>query len=109
MSFNFPSQDSAPASQAPTNGAKKERDPRTTAAYVNLYLPLTDGTRVKLISDLQLRLYNEKPAEKQLVDLIKSGAVTPEQIMKLIQVEISPARDENAPIEIDLSGLQSAE
>lgn len=86
---------------APTTGNKAERTPKTTQAYVNFYLPLKDGTRIKLFSDLTLRLYAERAGEAKLVDLIKSGKITAEQIQKLIQVEISLARDENAEIEFD--------
>ena len=77
------------------------RAPKKGLAYVNFYLPLKDGTRIKLFSDLTLRLYEERVAEAKLVDLIKSGAITAEQIQQLIQVEISLARDENAEIEFD--------
>lgn len=89
-------------SGAPANSTgAKERAPKTTQAYVNFYLPLKDGTRLKLFSDLTLRLYAERPGEAKLVDLIKSGKITAEQIQKLIQIEISLARDENAEIEFD--------
>ena len=83
---------------APANG----KQPKTGLAYANFYIPLKDGTRIKLFSDLTLRLYAERPAEAKLVDLIKSGQITAEQIKDLIQVEISLARDENAPIEFAL-------
>ena len=89
--------------QAPaTTTSKGNNAPKTTIAYANCYLPLKDGTRIKLFSDLTLRLYAERPAEAKLVDLIKSGQITAEQIKDLIQVEISLARDENAPIEFAL-------
>lgn len=87
---------------APSTGTgSKERAPKTTQAYVNFYLPLKDGTRIKLFSDLTLRLYAERPAEAKLVDLIKSGQITAEQIANLIQIEISLAREEGAEIEFD--------
>ena len=75
---------------------------KTGQAYVNFYIPLQDGTRIKLFSDLTLRLYAERPAEAKLVEMIKAGTITAEQIQKLIQVEVSLARDENAPIEFAL-------
>ena len=84
-----------------TTGAKADRAPKTTQAYVNFYLPLKDGTRLKLFSDLTLRLYAERTGEAKLVELIKSGQITAEQIQNLIQVEISLAHDENAKIEFD--------
>lgn len=84
-----------------TNNGKAERAPKTTQAYVNFYLPLRDGTRLKLFSDLTLRLYAERAGEAKLVEMIKAGQITPEQIKQLIQVEISLARDENAEIEFD--------
>lgn len=101
MSFNFPANtnQSAPAN-AQANGTKT---PRTTVAYLNLYVPLADGTRMKICSDLTLRLYAERAGEVKLVDLIKSGVLTAEQIASMVQVEISLARDENAEIEFDLS------
>lgn len=99
MAFVTPT---ATNSNAPaTTGAKADRAPKTTQAYVNFYLPLKDGTRLKLFSDLTLRLYAERTGEAKLVELIKSGQITAEQIQNLIQVEISLARDENAEIEFD--------
>ena len=83
-------------------GNGRNTAPKTTRAYVNFYLPLRDGTRIKLFSDLTLRLYEERAAESKLADMIKSGAITAEQIQQLIQVEISLARDESAEIEFDL-------
>ena len=85
-----------------TSAATGRNAPKTTRAYVNFYLPLRDGTRIKLFSDLTLRLYEERPAESKLADMIKSGAITAEQIQELIQIEISLARDESAEIEFDL-------
>lgn len=94
---------SAPSTQAPAN--KAEKTPRTTGAYVNAYIELDDGTRVKLFSDLTLRLFMEKAAEAQLVKLMRDGIITPEQASQLITVEVSLARDENAPININLSKI----
>ena len=94
-------QPSATTAATTTAAGTKERTPKTGLAYANFYIPLKDGTRIKLFSDLTLRLYAERPAEAKLVDLIKSGQITAEQIKDLIQVEISLARDENSPIEFD--------
>lgn len=83
-------------------GNGRNTAPKTTRAYVNFYLPLKDGTRIKLFSDLTLRLYEERVAESKLADMIKNGLITPEQIQQLIQVEISLARDESVVIEFAL-------
>ena len=96
---------------APTNNSGSaqstgaQRDKRTVIGYVNLYVPLTDGTRIKLISDLRLQLYKENAGDVKLVDLVKSGAITTEQLAKLIQVEVSIARDKEVPLEFDLSTI----
>ena len=92
----------APAAQQSAAGSK-EKAPRTTGAYVNAYVPLADGTRVKLFSDLTLRLFMEKQAEAKLVALMRSGVLTTEQVASMIKIEVSLARDEAAPIEFDLS------
>lgn len=84
------------------NGNGRNNAPKTTRAYVNFYLPLKDGTRIKLFSDLTLRLYEERVAENKLADMIKDGLITAEQIQQLIQVEISLARDESSEIEFAL-------
>lgn len=88
-----------------TNSSAKEKAPRTTGAYVNAYIELDDGTRVKLFSDLTLRLFMEKAAESQLVQLMRDGVITAEQAAQLITVEVSLARDEGAPININLSKI----
>lgn len=108
MSFQFPENTNNTAT-APANNAQGNRrgnqEPKTRLAYVNLYLPLGDGTRVKVVGDLTLGLYLEKAAEKQIVELIKQGVLTEQQAASLIQVEISLARDENTPVVVDLSKL----
>lgn len=88
-----------------TNSSAKEKAPRTTGAYVNAYIELDDGTRVKLFSDLTLRLFMEKAAESQLVQLMRDGVITQEQAAQLITVEVSLARDEGAPININLAKI----
>lgn len=85
-------------SQAPAQGSNKDK--KTTIAYVNLYIPLADGSRVKLVSDLTLRMYAEKAVEAGVIDAIKSGVKTIEDLQNLIQVEVSLARDESSPIDV---------
>ena len=102
MAFVPPTSNAASAQQPAAATARAANQPKTTLAYVNFYLPLKDETRIKLFSDLTLRLYAERPAEAKLIDLIKSGQLTMEQVVNAIQAEISLARDENAEIEFDI-------
>lgn len=108
MGFSYPDENK-PAATTQTTGTQSRRtstqDPKTRIAYINMYLPTSDGTRVKLVSDLTLGLYLEKAAEKQLVELIKQGVITEEQAGSLIQVEINLTRDESKPLVLDLSKL----
>ena len=101
MAFVTPTSNENNTGSAPANNSK-ERAPKTTQAYVNFYIPLKDGTRLKLFSDLTLRLYAERAGEAKLVQMIKDGTITAEQIQQLIQVEISLARDESQEIEFAL-------
>ena len=109
MTFQFPetTNQANNTGVAAPQGQRNQRnqEPKTRIAYINMYLPLGDGTRVKLVSDLTLGLYLEKAAEKQIVDLIKQGVITEQQAASLIQVEVSLARDENTPVVVDLSKL----
>ena len=108
MTFQFPettNQANNTGVAAPQGQRQRNQEPKTRIAYINMYLPLGDGTRVKLVSDLTLGLYLEKAAEKQIVDLIKQGVITEQQAASLIQVEVSLARDENTPVVVDLSRL----
>lgn len=75
------------------------KDKRTTIGFVNLYVPLADGTRMKLSPELTLRLYAENALDVKLIEALKSGALTPEKLKELIIVEITQARDKDAPIE----------
>ena len=102
MAYVPPTSFAAPAQASATTGRAASNTPKTTLAYVNFYLPLKDGTRIKLFSDLTLRLYAERPAEAKLIDLIKSGQLTMEQVVNAIQAEISLARDDNAEIVFDI-------
>lgn len=108
MTFQFPettNQANNTGVAAPQGQRQRNQEPKTRIAYINMYLPLGDGTRVKLVSDLTLGLYLEKAAEKQIVDLIKQGVISEQQAASLIQVEVSLARDENTPVVVDLSKL----
>lgn len=108
MTFQFPettNQANNTGVSAPQGQRQRNQEPKTRIAYINMYLPLGDGTRVKLVSDLTLGLYLEKAAEKQIVDLIKQGVISEQQAASLIQVEVSLARDENTPVVVDLSKL----
>jgi len=108
MTFKFPettNQANNTGVAAPQGQRQRNQEPKTRIAYINMYLPLGDGTRVKLVSDLTLGLYLEKAAEKQIVDLIKQGVISEQQAASLIQVEVSLARDENTPVVVDLSKL----
>ena len=100
MAFVTPTaQNNVPA----TNGTgAKERAPKTTQAYVNFYLPLKDGTRLKLFSDLTLRLYAEKRADVKLIELVKAGIIPTTHVNGMFELEISIARDENEDIEFDI-------
>lgn len=109
MSFQFPeaTNQANNTGVAAPQGQRNQRnqEPKTRIAYINMYIPTADGTRVKLVSDLTLGLYLEKAAEKQLVDLIKQGVINEEQAGQLIQVEITLTRDESKPLVLDLSKL----
>jgi len=108
MTFQFPentNQANNTGVAAPQGQRQRNQEPKTRIAYINMYIPLGDGTRVKVVSDLTLGLYLEKAAEKQIVDLIKQGVITEQQAASLIQVEVSLARDENTPVVVDLSKL----
>lgn len=98
MAFVDPSKTST-QSTTTTTRATGEKDKRTSIGFVNLYVPLADGTRMKLSPDLTLRLYAENPLDAKIVDMLKSGALTPEKLKELIVVEIALARDKDAPIE----------
>lgn len=89
-------------STAQPSAAAKDKAPKTTIAYVNHYLKLKDGSRVKMHSDLTLRLYAEKRADAKLVELIKQGVIPAIHDTGLIVTEISLARDENEEIEFDI-------
>ena len=108
MTFQFPettNQANNTGASAPQGQRQRNQEPKTRIAYINMYIPLGDGTRVKVVSDLTLGLYLEKAAEKQIVDLIKQGVISEQQAASLIQVEVSLARDENTPVVVDLSKL----
>lgn len=103
--FQFPNQAQGTAPQSTGAAQGKQKETKTGLAYVNFYLPLADGTRVKLFNDLTLRLFLERAAEKLLVEAIKAGKITEAQAASMIQCEITLARDENTPVELDLSAF----
>ena len=93
-----------PAAQT-TSTNSNEREARTTIGYVNLGIPLTDGTSIKIAGDLTIRLYAENPGHQQLVDAIKEGHVTLEEASQMIVASIALARDVDAPVELDWSRI----
>ena len=86
---------------AQETNTSNEREPRTTIGYVNLGIPLTDGTNIKIAGDLTIRLYAENPGHAQLVQAIKDGHVTLEEAAHMIVPTIALARDNDAPVELD--------
>lgn len=99
MAFVPPTSNVATAQQQPATG--KDKTPKTTIAYVNHYLKLKDGSRVKMHSDLTLRLYAERRADAKLVELIKAGQIPTTFDNGFVITEFSLARDENEEIEFD--------
>ena len=85
--------------------SSNEREPRTTIGYVNLSIPLTDGSNIKIAGDLTIRLYAENPGHLQLVQAIKDGHVSLEEASQMIVPTIALARDNDAPVEIDWSRI----
>lgn len=88
-----------------TNTSANEREPRTTIGYVNLGIPLTDGTNIKIAGDLTIRLYAENAGHVQLVDAIRNGDITAEEASHMIVASIALARDADAPVELDWSRI----
>ena len=90
---------------AQETNTSNEREARTTIGYVNLSIPLTDGTNIKIAGDLTIRLYAENPGHQQLVDAIKDGHVSLEEASQMIVASIALARDADAPVELDWSRI----
>ena len=88
-----------------TTSTNTDREPRTTIGYVNLGIPLTDGSTIKIASDLTIRLYAENPGHAQLVEAIRNGDITAEEASHMIVASIALARDPDAPVEIDWSRI----
>lgn len=88
-----------------TSTNSTEREARTTIGYVNLGIPLTDGTNIKIAGDLTLRLYAENPGHMQLVEAIRNGDISSEEASQMIVASISLARDADAPVELDWSRI----
>ena len=94
-----------PAAQTQETNASNVREPRTTIGYVNLGIPLTDGTSIKIAGDLTIRLYAENPGHAQLVDAIRNGDVSLEEASHMIVASIALARDPDSEVELDWSRI----
>ena len=90
---------------AQETNTSNEREARTTIGYVNLGIPLTDGTTIKIAGDLTLRLFAENQGHVQLVEAIRNGDITTEEASNMIAVSIALARDADAPVELDWSRI----
>ena len=101
MAFNKRNTTTAQTTTANSN----EREARTTIGYVNLGIPLTDGSTIKIAGDLTIRLYAENPGHAQLVEAIRNGDITPEEASHMIVASIAIARDADAPVELDWSRI----
>ena len=101
MAFNKRTPNAAQSTSTNSN----EREARTTIGYVNLGIPLTDGSTIKIAGDLTIRLYAENPGHQQLVDAIKEGHVTLEDASQMIVASIALARDADTPVELDWSRI----
>ena len=88
-----------------TSTNNSEREARTTIGYVNLGIPLTDGSTIKIAGDLTIRLYAENPGHAQLVEAIRNGDVSLEDASHMIVASIALARDADAPVELDWSRI----
>lgn len=88
-----------------TSTGSNEREARTTIGYVNLAIPLTDGTNIKIAGDLTIRLYAENAGHAQLVEAIRNGDITTEEASHMIVASIALARDADAPVELDWSRI----
>ena len=91
------------AQETSTNST--EHAARTTIGYVNLGIPLTDGTNIKIAGDLTIRLYAENAGHVQLVEAIKDGHVSLAEASHMIVASIALARDNDAPVELDWSRI----
>ena len=102
MAFN--KRTTTTTSQA-TSTNNSEREARTTIGYVNLRIPLTDGSTIKIAGDLTIRLYAENAGHLQLVEAIRNGDITAEEASHMIVASIALARDADAPVELDWSRI----
>ena len=100
MAFNKRNTTAAQETNTPN-----EREARTTIGYVNLSIPLTDGSNIKIAGDLTIRLYAENAGHAQLVQAIKDGHVTLEEASHMIVPTIALARDTDTPVELDWSRI----
>lgn len=107
MAFIDPNAGSTNAPSTNTgNGQVKEK--REAIAFINLYMPLANGKRIQLVGNLNLMLFAENANDAALVELVKSGKITAEQLASRIQVEFALARDKNEPILFDLGEFGTA-
>ena len=88
-----------------TSTNHSDREPRTTIGYVNLGIPLTDGSTIKIASDLTIRLYAENAGHAQLVEAIRNGDISLEDAGHMIVASVALARDPDEPVEIDWSRI----
>lgn len=88
-----------------TSTGSTEREARTTIGYVNLGIPLTDGTNIKIAGDLTIRLYAENAGHAQLVEAIRNGDITAEEASHMIVASVALARNSDEPVEIDWSRI----
>ena len=88
-----------------TTSTNTDREPRTTIGYVNLGIPPTDGSTIKIASDLTIRLYAENPGHAQLVEAIRNGDISLEEAGQMIVASVALARNPDEPVEIDWSRI----
>ena len=77
-----------------------EREVRKSIGFVNLYIELEDGSRVKVAGDLKLRFYEENPTHKAYIDFCKEHNLNPLEAGEGITVEVVPytTPDPDAPV-----------
>lgn len=80
--------------QSSNNG---EREARTTIGYVNLSIPLEDGTNVKIAPDLTIRLYAENETHSEFIQAIRDGNIEEDEAGEYIMVRVSLAADPSKP------------
>jgi len=91
MAFNKPN------TAAAKSTATEAREARTTIAYVNLGIPLEDGSTAKVAGDLTIRLYAEDETHAEFVQAIREGHIAEDEAGEYIMVRVSLARDPSQP------------